>query len=131
MASDTRVTLIASGSAQLSFFLSGRTLNHIDFVVEVQNEWLTAASPASSYINATPAMLFFDMAAQLRGGAAIRSWEDIEGRVRLSASPALNGSVKLEVVITGPKFIDQAQVTLVFEASRLGPISREVMGLFA
>ncbi len=131
MASDTRVTLIASGSAQLSFFLSGRTANHVDFVVEVQNEWLTAASPASSYVNATPAMLFFDMASQLRGGHAIRSWEDIEGRVRLSASPALNGSVKLDLVIMGPKFTDQAQATLVFEAGRLETISREVTRLFA
>src|SRR5262249_6653373 len=124
------ITLRAAGGSQLSFFLAGRTLHHIDFVVEVQNEWLTAASPAAATLNSSPALFFQNIASQFSGWRSLEGWGDAEGRVRFLASPSANGGVKLEVVLNGPKFTDQAQITLIFEAAALGDISREVSSLF-
>ncbi len=127
---DTKASLRAADGAQLIFSLSGRGTHHIEFVVGVESAWLTAAAPASTYVNGSPASLFREMAAYWRGWDDVKNWEDLEGRVRLSALSDSAGQVRLEVVLDGPKYTDQVQVTLIYEAAMLEEMSRQISRLF-
>ncbi len=112
------------------FSLAGRGTHHIEFIVGIENGWLTAAVPASTYVQASPASMFREMAAYWRGWDDVKNWEDLDGRVRLSALSDSTGRVRLEVVLDGPRYTDQLQVTLFYEAAMLEEMSRQVSQLF-
>jgi hypothetical protein len=125
-----KAALRASDGSQLIFSLTSRGADYFEFVVGVENSWLTAAAPAATYANGSPAALFREMAAYRKGWEDVKGWEDLEGRVRLSAMTDSAGRVRLEVVLAAARLTDQVQVTLIYDTDRLEEMSRQVAAVF-
>jgi hypothetical protein len=62
-----------------------------DFEVSVSTPVFQARASASTYLNGSPCPMFDAMAEEWQGWKGVKSWQDLERRVTLSARSDLTG----------------------------------------
>jgi hypothetical protein len=128
--SPSAVELETGDGSALVIKLIGRSPHETTFQVTLRKPWLTARQEASTYVNGSPAGFFAEMARDWRGWVDEKQWEDLEGRVKLSASSDATGYSSLRVQMRGPNFEDRVEAMLTYEAGQLEHMSRAVDRLF-
>jgi hypothetical protein len=131
MSGDAEVQLQAPDGGGLIFALTGRSAHQIDFVVSVRKDWVTASAPASTYVSGPPTTMFKEMAANWRGWEGEKTWEDLEGRVKLSAASDKTGHISVKVTLVGPDYDSRVVAVLTYEAGALESMHTQVSGLFS
>src|SRR6266404_2900136 len=109
--SPSAVELETGDGSALVIKLIGRSPHETTFQVTLRKPWLTARQEASTYVNGSPAGFFAEMARDWRGWVDEKRWEDLEGRVKLSASSDATGHSSLRVQMRGPNFEDRVEAT--------------------
>jgi hypothetical protein len=67
----------------LTFNLTGRYAEGVDFEVNVKTPWFSGSAPSSTYMMTSPAVLFRDMADEWSEWKLEKKWSDLEDRVQL------------------------------------------------
>ncbi len=110
----------------LSFTVTRRQQDEIEFDVAVTARSFSGVAPASTFVTGSPAVLFNDMASSWDGWKDQKKWNDLEGRVEFSATSDLTGHIELAVTLRGQDFDTNLHVVLNFEAGQLNGMAKAV-----
>ena len=100
------------------------------FSVTLRAPWLIASAEANTLVNGPPSMLFAEIAEYPLGWQDEKTWEDLEGHVRMTATCPRTGRVDLNVIVTGPDYRDRAELTIPLPTASLATLSLRVGALF-
>jgi hypothetical protein len=117
--------------SQLSFSITSRQEREILFDVAVKTPAFSGTALASTYVVASPADFFREMAAAWKGWEHKKAWCDVENRVAFEATSDHTGHVTLKVSLTAQENDAQLRVRLKFEAGQLEAMADQVAALFA
>ena len=114
----------------LTLAVTRRSHGETDFDVIVETPMFTGRAEASTFHNGPPVAMFKTMAECWRGWEGEEQWEDLEARVKFSATSDSTGHVKLRVDLRGHDSDSFMRVVVQFEAGQLESIAADVEGLF-
>jgi hypothetical protein len=130
MSSHSEVSFPTGDGSKLSFRITRRLAQDVEFVTFIETPWLSCASSASTYMSGSPSKLFSDLAENWRGWRDEKRWADLESRVELAATADALGHITIRVVLKGPNFLDRVEVRLTYEAGALEEMSVAVASMF-
>lgn len=101
--------------------------NEVEFDVAVQTPHFSGTASATTFINGSPSSLFVDMARDWRGWNGAKTWEDLEGRVKLKAECDRLGHTKLFVELVDGNHESRLIVVIEFDAGQLDQMAQSLI----
>lgn len=98
------------------------------FLAELRGLNLTARARVGIYMSSGLAALFAEMAAQWRGWSEAKSWQSLEGELRLSAESDRTGHICLTVTLCeGAPAVWSVVAEITLEAGQLDIVARRAL----
>ena len=117
--------------ALLTFTITQKSEDCIDFDVRVKTPFFTGTAPSSTFMAVPLEVWFRSMALDWTGWANEKRWEDLESRVSLSATSDSTGHIRITVTLTGDDYDTHLRANLMFEAGQLEGMADDVANFFA
>lgn len=106
---------------------SSRENDEVEFDVVVQTPFFSGIASATTFMNGSPSSMFVEMAKEWRGWNGVKSWEDLEGRVKLAAECDHLGHTQLFVELVGGDYESRLRAVIKFDAGQLDLMAQSVI----
>ncbi|WKJ91612.1 DUF6228 family protein [Methylomonas montana] len=117
-------------STTLSFRLSRRTSDAIEFVASLTGAPFVGEVQSTTYFSGPPTILFREMAESWKGWKGEKVWSALDGELSLSATSTSLGHISLKIEMVGQSGDFRLYAILGLEAGQLEEIYKNVSVVF-
>jgi len=114
----------------LRFSAVHHTEHQLAYLVAVDVGWARVSAQLSTYLYGPPVKFFQDLARSWRGWDGVKTWEDLEHRLDLSATCDKIGHITLKVMMRDAADAGRVELPLCFEAGEPERLANDVCVFF-